>query len=184
VIEPNPILKWIRTRYLEPTLRRLPRTEKVLDLCCGYGFYFGINPNARAVDGDPRVVEHLRERGFHVDLCNVLEGLPHPDGEFEHVIAHDVLEHFTLDELHSLFDEVHRVLAPHGVFWVHVPNRKGYDHGLRIGAGHKMFVTRDEIERLAPGRFDLRNHYPEPFPRWIGRHFTHNKEVFHLVRVE
>ncbi len=181
-LRPNPLLKWLRTRFLEPTLRTLPKTERVLDLGCGYGFYFGINPRARAVDGNPECVAFLRGRGYDVACCNLTGALPFADTGFDWVVAHDVCEHFHYPELERLFEEVRRILAPGGTFLVFVPNRKGYDWGLRAGAGHVLFVTERELRQLSGGRFSVERHYPEPLPRWIGRHFTHNKEVFHLRR--
>ncbi len=183
VIAPNPIRLWIRTNFLEPTLWRLPKTDKVLDLCCGFGFYLSINPRARAVDGDPACVEHLQRKGYSVVQCDILKRLPYNDGEFEYVIAHDVCEHFTFEQLQKIFAEVRRILQPGGHFIVIVPHRKGYDFGLATGAGHQLFVTAAEIERLRQGLFELSANYPEPLPRWIGRFFTHNKETFDLVRI-
>jgi SAM-dependent methyltransferase len=181
-IRPNPVLKWIRTQFLEPTLWRLPRNEGVLDLCCGYGFYFSINPRARGVEGDPTCVEALTRQGYKVALCDVRKPLPFKAGEFQVVVAHDVCEHFTYAELQSIFAEVHRVLQPGARFIVIVPNRKGYDYGVKIDCGHRLFVTAREIEGLRQGLFELRRNYAEPLPRWIGRFFTHNKEVFELVK--
>src|ERR1043165_243668 len=82
---------WVRTTCFERTLRRLPRTDRVLDLCSGYGFYFKVNPKAKGVDGDRECVATLRRKGHDVRLANVLNGLPFPDGSFDYVLAHDVL---------------------------------------------------------------------------------------------
>jgi SAM-dependent methyltransferase len=174
---------WIRTYLLEPTLRRLPRTDRVLDLCTGYGFYFNLNPKAHGVDGDPECVATLRNRGHQVALANVLEGVPYADESFDYVLAHDVLEHFVESELVYLVGEVHRVLAAGGLFLVWVPNRRGYDFGVDVGVGHRLFVTRKEIESLARDRFALMKHYSEPLPRWVGERFVHNKEVFWLRKL-
>jgi SAM-dependent methyltransferase len=162
---------------------RVPRGNDVLDLCCGYGFYFDINPRAAGFDGDPSCVAPLRARGLDVTLGNVLERLPYPDGRFEWVLAHDVLEHFAQDEIDRIAAEVNRILRPGGRFLVIVPNRKGYDFGLRLGIGHRLYVTAREIDLFARGRFVVEASYPEPLPRWIGSFFTHNKEVF-LLRKE
>jgi len=177
---PSSLRKWLRTHVIERTLWRVPRDNDVLDLCCGYGFYFDINPLAAGFDGDPRCVEPLRARGLDVTLGNVLERLPYPDGRFGWVLAHDVLEHFAQDEIDRIAAEVHRILRPGGRFLVIVPNRKGYDFGLQLGIGHRHFVTAREIDALAQGRFVIEASYPEPLPRWIGSFFTHNKEVFLL----
>src|SRR5215471_17185820 len=124
VHKPRDFRKWLRARFLEPTVRSLPKSRDVLDLCCGYGFYFSINPSARGVDGDPDCVQQLKAKGYDVSLCNVLEGLPFPNDEFGFVIAHDVLEHFYYDDLEKIFSEVYRVLRPGGYFVAVQPNRK------------------------------------------------------------
>jgi SAM-dependent methyltransferase len=178
--KPNPIRKWIRTYFMERAVWRLPRTDRVLDLCCGYGFYFTINPHAQGVDGDPVCVAELCRKGYHVKQCDVTQRLPFDDGTFECVLAHDALEHFTLGQLEAMFPEVHRVLRPRGLFMIIVPNRKGYDFGLRIGAGHQLYVTAAEVAKLCKDLFTIERHSPEPLPRWIGKYFTYNKEVFEL----
>lgn len=180
--KPNPVLKWVRIHFLEPTLWRLPMSERILDLCCGYGFYFSINSKAQGVDGDPVCVNYLRAQGFSVQQCDIRERLPFPDGHFEYVIAHDVLEHFTYEDLVAIFAEVHRVLRADGRFVVWVPNRMGYDYGIRKKVGHQLFVTRKEIDLLRGDQFNLSCNYAEPLPRWLGEYFKDNKEVFELVK--
>jgi len=179
-MRPNPVLKWARAHFVERTLRGLPRTNEVLDLCCGYGFYLTMNPDAKGVDGDPVSVAQLKQQGYDVAQADVLKGLPYADGQFRHVIAHDVLEHFSMDELMVLMPEVHRVIAPGGQFWVFVPNLKGYNYGVQLDIGHKHYVTAPDIERLRVGLFELERNYAEPLPRKLGKRFTHNKEVFVL----
>jgi SAM-dependent methyltransferase len=181
---PGAVKKFLRTYLLERSLWKLPKDGSVLDLCCGYGFYFTINPRASGIDGDPHAVELLRAKGLDVRHGNVLDELPWEDGRFRWVVAHDVLEHFTFDELERLLREVTRVLAPGGRFLVIVPNRKGFDYGVQKGVGHKLFVTAREVEALAKAAaFEVEAAYPEPLPRTIGRFFTHNKEVFHLRKI-
>jgi SAM-dependent methyltransferase len=183
IYKPNPVKKFLRTYLLERTLWSIPRDARVLDLCCGYGFYFTINPHAQGVDGDPKAVTELRSRGHAVEHANVLEGLPFEAESFDYVVAHDVFEHFVFDELVVLVAEIRRVLRPNAVLAVWVPNRRGYDLGVRNGSGHRLYVTDAEIQRLIRPHFRLEKHYPEPFPRLIGRFFDHNKEVFILRRL-
>lgn len=172
----------VRALLLEPTLRRIPGGPGVLDLCCGWGFYFSINPAASGIDGDPDAVAWLRARGHDVVLGNVLAPLPWPDASFRTVIAHDVLEHFSEPEMRRIAGEVRRVLRPGGDFVVLVPNRRGFDAGVRAGIGHVTFVGPPEIARMAEGSFAVERQYAEPLPRGPGRFFTHNKEVFVLRR--
>ena len=178
--KPNPIRQFVRTYLIERTLWRIPRDASVLDFCCGWGFYFTINPKAVGVDGDPDPIAYLRARGRDVRQVNVLEPLPFEDGRFSHVLAHDVLEHFEYHELERILDHIYRVLRPGGTFAVWVPNRKGFD--FAIDNGHKLFVTAETIAALIGDRFTVAKNYPEPFPRGLGSHFVHNKEVFILRR--
>ncbi|MEA2786373.1 MAG: Methyltransferase domain, partial [Candidatus Eremiobacteraeota bacterium] len=119
---------------------------------------------------------------FAVEHANVVEGLPFAAGSFDYVVAHDVFEHFVFDELAGLMREIHRVLRPNAVLAVWVPNRRGYELGVRNGSGHRLFVTAAEIDRLIAPYFELEKQYAEPFPRLVGRFFDHNKEVFILRR--
>jgi SAM-dependent methyltransferase len=132
------------------------------------------------MDGDPVCVAALAARGFDVRHGDLRERLPFHDGQFRFVIAHDVLEHFSLPDAKAITAEVHRILKPGGTFVVLVPNRKGFDFGLRTGAGHVTYVTRREIDEISAGSFELERAYPEPLPRWLGSRFAHNKEVFLL----
>ena len=184
VIRPNPILKFVRTYLIERTMWRIPRTEAVLDFCSGWGFYGDINPHASMIDGDEVAVADLRKRGFSgAVLGDVLMPLPFSPGRFDWVLAHDVLEHFSISDLRLIMSNVSLVLAPGGCFVVWVPNRPGYDFGLRIGAGHIHFVTREDIVSLSRDLFSVEKHYPEPLPRWLGRFSVHNKEVFVLRKL-
>ena len=176
------LLRWVRTRLLAGHLRPLATRERVLDLCCGWGFHLALNPRAWGVDADPAPVEHLRGKGYHVTQADILQPLPFPDHFFDAVLAHDTLEHFTPGESGRIFQEVYRILRPHGLFLVVVPNRKGYRYGLRTRCGHKHFLTPPEVRRLAGDRFIVVREHAHPFPRPLGRYFTHNKEVLLLEK--
>jgi SAM-dependent methyltransferase len=178
--KPHPIKKFIRTYLFERTMWAIPRDDSVFDLCCGWGFYFTINPNAAGVDGDADAVTYLKSRGHDVRRANVLEPLSFEMGHFDYVVAHDVLEHFVYNELLQIMQNVHAVLKPGGTFVVWVPNRKGFDFGVDIGAGHRLFVTAEVIKAVIGDRFTIVKHYAELLPRAIGEAFTHNKEVFLL----
>jgi SAM-dependent methyltransferase len=180
--KPNFLKKFIRIHLIEKTLQSLPKSNCVLDLGTGYGFYLSINPHAWAVDGDHNCINYLQSKGFNVKQCDFLKRLPFDDGEFEYVIAHDVLEHFTYEELEQIFSEVHRILKLGGRFLVFVPNRRGYDLGLRTEAGHKLFVTINEVKSLSKELFVIQKNYSEPLPQFVGKFFNHNKEIFELVR--
>jgi SAM-dependent methyltransferase len=168
---------------LEKTARSIPKTSRVLDFGCGYGFYFKINPLALGVDGDPNCVDLINSKFQEpkVKLANFLEKLPYPEDQFSYVLAHDVFEHFHLDELKFIVQEIHRILETKGKLVVWVPNEKGFYFSMH--AGHKLYVTEKEIFEIAEGFFNVQKSYPEPLPRFIGKYFAHNKEVFVLEKI-
>jgi predicted SAM-dependent methyltransferase len=64
--------------------------------------------------------------GPGVDLvCDLSRGIPYPDSVFDEVLAVDFIEHVAQDRTIHLMNEVWRVLAPGGVFRVHVPAAPG-----------------------------------------------------------
>jgi SAM-dependent methyltransferase len=170
----------IRIYLLEKTARKaIPKDKSVLDFGCGYGFYFKINPLAHGIDGDPNSVEYLNSKyGYEkVKLGNLVEALPFENANFSWVLAHDVFEHFTFDELVLIMNELHRILEPTGKLVVWVPNMKGYIHGMQ--SGHKLFVDQSIILKLCElTQFQILDSYPEPFTNTFRSRFTHNKEVF------
>jgi SAM-dependent methyltransferase len=170
----------IRIHLLEKTARKLiPKDKSVLDFGCGYGFYFKINPLAHGIDGDPNSVDYLNSKyGYEkVKLGNLVETLPFENSTFSWVLAHDVFEHFTFDELVLIMNELYRILESKGKLVVWVPNMKGYIHGMH--SGHKLFVDHSIVLELCElTGFQVLKSYPEPFSKIFRAGFTHNKEVF------
>jgi SAM-dependent methyltransferase len=151
----------------------------VLDIGCGQGYYFKINPDACGIDMDENCVEHLKCLGHRVTKGDIRYRLPFKDNHFKCVICKDVLEHFELEEVRHILLEVHRILGAGGLLVILIPNLKGFKHGLRMHV-HKHFIVPEEISSITKGRYAIERHYPYPFPRFIGDYYTHNKEVIHL----
>ena len=179
---PNRLMKCLRTYLTERPLWKLPKTPKVLDLCCGWGFYFSINPHAIGVDSCVEAVSSLKERGFDARAANVFEGLPFEAEQFEYVVSHDAFEHFTVDQLKIVISECYRVLKPKAELVIIVPNFKGYLSQANIQFGHKLFVTRDILSLLTDGMFVLVENNAFPLPRMIGKFCKHNKEHFRFIK--
>jgi SAM-dependent methyltransferase len=169
---------WVRVNLLSPYLKAIPREEKTLDLACGWGFYFQINPNAFGLEIDEACVDHLQRQGRRVKRGSLLEPFPFEEGSFDNCISHDVLEHFEGREVPLIFANAHRVLRPGGRFMNVIPNRRGYDFGVEEGVGHKHFVTPEEIARIAGETgFSFESCRASPLPAFAHRFFTHNKWV-------
>jgi SAM-dependent methyltransferase len=169
---------WVRIHLLSPHLKAIAPGERTLDLACGWGFYFQINPNAFGIEIDDACVDHLQKEGRRVKRGSLLESFPFEAGSFDNCLSHDVLEHFESWEIPIIFTNAHRVLRPGGRFINVIPNRRGYDFGVREGVGHRHFVTPEEIARIAGQTgFVFESCHASPLPRVAHRFFTHNKWV-------
>jgi len=170
--------EWIRIQFLSPYLWRIPRDEKSLDLACGWGFSFKINPGFYGIEYDDACVAYLQRQNYKVQKGNLLEPLPYAEGFFDNCFSHDVLEHFEAEESDRIFANVHRVLKKGGRFINIIPNRRGYDFGLQINAGHKYFMTPEKIAEIATRTgFRFERSYASPLPAFFHPLFTHNKWV-------
>lgn len=121
-----------RAPYLKRVIERhFPQDREIaiLDLGCGHGAFVHYlhragYQNVVGVDVSPSQVVEARRLGIEGvqegNLVETLRGLP--DASQDVVIAFDVLEHFTKDELLSFASEVHRVLCPGGKWVIHTPN--------------------------------------------------------------
>lgn len=175
---------FIRIHFLSSPLWKTKKSkDKVLDLGCGWGFYFKINPRAYGVDLDEGCIKYLKSLGHKVIKGDIRKQLPFKDNFFKWVIAHDVLEHFELNEVEKIFLQVHRFLEPNGSFLILTPNQKGYNFGCKLNRGHKHFITFQEILSMTKENFALQKHFSYPFPKIIGDYFTHNKEIIILKKI-
>ena len=147
-----------------PYLRRLVREHfpadknaAVLDLGCGHGalLHFARETgytDLRGVDGSPQQVAAARRLGIEGvvegDLRDTLAS--QTDASLDVVVAFDVIEHFTRDELLPFVDQVHRVLKPGGRWIIHVPNGESPFFGtIRFGdLTHELAFTRTSLAQL------------------------------------
>jgi len=147
-----------------PSLRCLVRQHfpvdkgvAILDLGCGHGALIHVARelgyrNLRGVDGSPEQVAAARRLGIEGveagDLRHVLE--TQPDASLDVVVAFDVIEHFTRNELLPFVDQVRRVLKPGGRWIIHVPNGESPFFGtIRYGdLTHEMAFTRTSLSQL------------------------------------
>jgi len=179
------IREFIKIHFLSsPLFQTKSANEKVLDLGCGWGFYFKINPNAYGIDADENCVNYLKNLGYKIIQGDIRNQIPFKNNHFKWVICHDVLEHFELNEVEKIFPEIHRILESNGCFFILIPNQKGYEFGCRTNVGHKHFINLQEILSIAKENFILQKSFFYPFPKIIGDYFTHNKEIIILKKIK
>lgn len=133
------------------------RGANIIDLGCGHGafLYFARQRGYRNVTGVDRSsgqvaaakrlgIEGVREG----DLQAILRSLP--DDSQDVVIAFDVIEHFTKDELFAFANETYRVLRTDGKWIIHTSNGESPLFG-RIRYGdftHELAFTQVSITQL------------------------------------
>ncbi|HXQ44725.1 MAG TPA: methyltransferase domain-containing protein [Acidimicrobiales bacterium] len=100
----------------------LPQKPTLLDAGCGTGrnlVEFGTLGPATGVDPSPDAVEFCHQRGIENVRCAGLESLPFPAGQFDLLLACDVLEHVQDDR--GALAELHRVATGGGHLIITVP---------------------------------------------------------------
>lgn len=133
------------------------RSARIIDLGCGHGavVHFAKTAgyqNVMGVDRSPEQVKEAQRLGIagvkEGDLLETLESLS--DESVDLIVAFDVIEHFTKDELVLFVDEVNRVLHKGGKWIIHTPNGESPFAG-RIRYGdftHEQAFTRISLAQL------------------------------------
>jgi SAM-dependent methyltransferase len=135
-----------------------PRSDAaILDLGCGHGalLYFARQAgytNVSGIDGSPAQVEAARRLGIEgVKAGEILPTLrATPAASLDAVIAYDVIEHLTRDELIDVTDEVFRALKPDGRWIMHAPNGLSPFCGVMTYGDltHEMAFTPESLTQL------------------------------------
>ena len=140
---------------------RFDGRHRVLDAGCGSGrnlpFLIARDFDVYAIDEDPAAVSATKKLAASLNprlpLDNIRQGalhvLPWTDGRMDAVICSAVL-HFARDRTHfeRMLDEMWRVLAPGGLFFVRLASSIGIEHlvsdtfgRLRLPDGSDRFVV-------------------------------------------
>jgi len=179
----NAVKEWIKLRLFTPYLHKIPKSENTLDLACGFGFSFKINSNFYGIECDKECYESLMKKGYKVAYGSILNSLPFEENFFDNVFSHDVLEHFSLENAETIFKNVYKILKPGGKFINIIPNKRGYDFGLKINAGHIHYIKPNEIQEIAQRQnFQYIGSHATPLPKLLNHLFVHNKFVTVCVK--
>jgi SAM-dependent methyltransferase len=95
--------------------------DRVLDLGCGNGRFavWNLDSGAHLVGVDTAAFFAAETRASVDLIVGDLRRLPFEDGSLTHAYAIDVFEHFSLEGLQAVLDEVSRVLVPGGRLFVY-----------------------------------------------------------------
>jgi SAM-dependent methyltransferase len=141
-------VEWWDHKYL-PLLRGLDHTAPILELGCGSGKLLAYLQSrgftgARGVDISAEQVELARQRGVNAEQGDLLDALDQQHGSLALIIAVDVLEHLTRDELLRLARGTHAALHPGGRLLIQTAN------GAGLFPGQVMYGDLTHVTILTP----------------------------------
>ncbi len=143
---PSYVWRFGQDRRLGLVLKHVDlRRKRILDVGCGIGAYLrkfkNFSDEVYGVDIDPERVAQARLTTATVMVAPA-EALPFPDGFFEVVFLHEVIEHVDDDRL--AVAEAVRVTAPGGHVVVYAPNR------LYLFETHGIYLGKRFVYKLVP----------------------------------
>jgi SAM-dependent methyltransferase len=133
------------------------RSARILELGCGHGALLHFAraagyTNMTGVDGSPAQIAAARKLGIEgIREGQLMEALRDtPEASLDAVVAFDVLEHLTRDEIVDAVDAIARVLKPGGRLILHVPNGASPFGTLMIYSDftHEVAFTPESLAQL------------------------------------
>lgn len=149
-----------REPYLRDVIRRLfpaDRNCSIMDVGCGAGTFMSFLRregylHVKGVDVSLEQVTCARRKGVeHIIHGDVLETLGRePSASLDVIVAFDLLEHLTLEQLLRFSDDAFRTLRDNGIVLVHTANAEGRFGSIIRWADltHERAFTRDSIAQL------------------------------------
>jgi len=145
----------VYAKVFGPLLPSDPSAE-IFELGCGSGgflYYLQKAGYSRAtgMDQDPFHIEKAVRAGVAgVSTGDARVHLASQTARYDCVVALDVIEHFTKDEIFGVLDAVHNALKPGGTFLWRAPNADG-PFGMRVRYGdlsHELAFTKSSAWQL------------------------------------
>lgn len=173
-----------KLRQRAPYLRKLirehfpsDRNAVIVDAGCGAGALLHFARAAgysqiRGIDRSESQVASARRLGLEVEQGDALQVLSRSENDSHAlVIAFDVLEHCTKDEIFGFLQEVLRILKRGGALIAHVPNGESPFVG-RVRYGdftHEVAFTRTSLEHVlrASGFGEITCYEDQPVPHGV-----------------
>jgi 2-polyprenyl-3-methyl-5-hydroxy-6-metoxy-1,4-benzoquinol methylase len=143
-------------RKIFGTLLPADKSAAIFELGCGCGSFLHYLQKegyrgAEGIDQDPEHIKTASTLGVRgASAGDALEHLGRNAGRYDCVVAIDVIEHFTKDELFGILDTIRGALKPGGLFIWRAPNADGPFAGrIRYGdLTHELAFTKDSAWQL------------------------------------
>jgi len=165
-----------RESYLKKLIKDyFPKDKniKILEIGCGHGtlqYYIAQAGyvNSIGIDASEEQVKEAHRLGIKnvifADLAEYINMVE--DNSIDLLIAFDVIEHFTKDELSGLVDEFYRIVKKGGRIIIHTPNGESpFSGSIRYGDfTHELAFTRQSIAQLflSSGFSDVKSNEDKP----------------------
>jgi 2-polyprenyl-3-methyl-5-hydroxy-6-metoxy-1,4-benzoquinol methylase len=142
---------FLATVYNKRFMPFLPKDKmaKIVDIACGSGHFLYFlqkegYANTSGIDLSGEQIAKAKEIGVkNVQEGDLFEFLPKWSNEFDMIVANDIIEHFTKNEIIQFLDSIHAALKPHGLVLISTGNAFSL-----FGAGtvfvdftHEVFFT-------------------------------------------
>jgi 2-polyprenyl-3-methyl-5-hydroxy-6-metoxy-1,4-benzoquinol methylase len=145
---------WCRFKYL-PILREINHDDPILELGCGPGYFLEFLTsqgftNSHGIDISKEQIELAASRGLSANVADVFKFLSNQQERYAAIVALDFIEHFTKQELITLFPLINKNLRKNGVFLVQTPNGQGLFPGQVIYGDltHSTIFSEDSLSHI------------------------------------
>ena len=155
----------------------MPSGGRVLDICCGGGFftkhfYSGRSGEVIAVDFDPTAIKHAKRHNsapnVTYELCDIRERLP--KGPFDHVVWDGAIEHFTEEEMTSILRRIKAEMKPGAILSGYTVKER--DDGSQQHEDHEYeFKSIDDMLRVFKPVFSNVLGFETVYPERHNLHF-------------
>lgn len=148
----------------------------VLDVGCGIGRNLDhLSGNGVGVDVNPLSVAEARQRGLTALTLSEFSSSEFAiENRFDSLLVAHVLEHMEPHEAMTLVGSYLSFVKSGGAIVVICPQQRGY----ASDSTHVTYLTSQGIkEILRPLGLIITKSYSFPFPRFVGRVFTHNETI-------
>ncbi|MDX1765462.1 MAG: class I SAM-dependent methyltransferase [Candidatus Saccharimonadales bacterium] len=152
--------------FAEQAIEYFPKSGRILELGAGLGqdsrFFAGQGYSVVSTDnGEVAVSENLKRSAkfdIQVEKLDLKDNFPYPDESFDVVYAHLSLHYFSEQKTHEIFDDIHRVLKPGGIFafFTNSTDDPEFNTGEKleeyyfvIGDLKKRYLNPEEAEKFA-----------------------------------
>lgn len=125
------------------------KSSQIIDVACGAGHFLYFlkkenYTNIKGIDLSKTQIENARAIGItEVEEANLFEYLPLYPEKYDMIIANDIIEHLTKDEVFKFLDTIHISLKPGGKILISTLNASSFsgNHLLYIDFTHEVSFT-------------------------------------------